>query len=69
MDKIYYGTWYRTRDGGEVKIVSTSGLEEYPVVGLLNGESLRWTKNGHYDKCVKCHPLDLMRRMYDKQNP
>lgn len=47
-----------TAIGDDVTLLSTSGTENYPVVGLIGAKFVRWTELGEYLR-GEDHPLDL----------
>lgn len=47
-----------TAIGDDVTLLSTSGTENYPVVGLIGSNTAQWTKSGRYLRGVD-QPLDL----------
>lgn len=55
---------YKTRNGLEVKLISTEGLDEFPVVGYtIVGEDITlrtWTAEGNYYDSGATSSLDLI---------
>jgi hypothetical protein len=48
LEKIIHGSKVVTRDGIEVLKLTNFGLDDYPLVGVLNNEINSWTIDGYY---------------------
>lgn len=68
MTEIKAGQFYQTRGGQRAYISSVSPKGSWPVVGIVDGESVAffWRKDGSFSVNEKTNPFDLVEPWGDK---